>query len=160
MHKGVFGPLAFRKDFNLNVDRNYNGWYNYYDVVFGGNFPGEAAPINGIPFRVGPSQNFDSHTLLWTMAFKQVALFFYMVELTAHINPDGETFTKEGTLIVSGHGTILAWHYVDFAGGFHAPDFSRPVLYDFVSPDWFDVNPPQVLSSAPVRWNTVPKPPG
>jgi hypothetical protein len=141
MHIGNFGPLAFRKDFNLNVSSNVGGWYRRY--IWQANLipTGIAHVIDGKLFDCGPDQQVDINQLLWESEFVRYGVAKYKVQLVATINPNGSTYTTEGAVIVLNQGII--WHWTYQQDRFNRPGFRVETFpqTDFWSPDWWDVEP-------------------
>lgn len=141
MHVGAFGPLAFRKDFNLNIQNNVAGWYRRY--LFQANLlPGGIAnAIAGHIFDCGPDQQANLNQLFWQSDYVHIGVARYRVELVTTINPDGKTYTNEGGLFVLNQGIIWHWQYVVATLG--RPGFNVEGIphTDFWSADWWDSEP-------------------
>jgi len=84
-HKGKAFPVLFRRDFNLNISNNNNGWKRRYLVSLTGLPAGPGGLINGFVFDCGP----DSYPLVdrvsWQSLFEQFGLLFFSIQLTADI---------------------------------------------------------------------------
>jgi hypothetical protein len=141
MHTGVFGPLAFRKDFFLNVNSYAAGWARRWLVRFGVMPAGIASVLQGKTFDCGPDTYPDLRTISWFSDYRRIGVAQYAVQLVAQINPDGRTYSKEGGVFVLNQGII--WHWKWGTRDPQTPGFLEREGRgtDFFSIDWFDTEP-------------------
>ena len=157
-HKGRQWPVAFRRDFNLNVPTNNLGWARRYIGYITFMAQGLGGAVSGVEFDCGPDFQSQPNELDWSSEFKRIGLFFYKMELITQIN-DGLHYFRQVSINVSGHGTILVCDWPPQENpnvpGWPAGFYINVVFW---SPDWFDFEPFGVSPTvAPKVW-TLPPP--
>lgn len=158
-HIGRVWKLAKRRDFNLNVQTNNDGWADRYVGHIRFFAFGIGAVLNQVDFTCGPSFNSQVDELDWQSEFKRLALFFYKMELLVQI-PNGKSFLRQISFNISGHGTILVaeWPTI-YPRDFPGFPIGRELTIKFWSEDWFDAEPKSMIANlAPVTWAAGPLP--
>lgn len=152
-HIGGVYPVAFRRDFNLNLLSNSFGWPRWYRLTFRFLPPGTANTVNNFTFLCGPETYPDKNSINWESPLYTIPIFAYKVKIIVQIN-NGKQFFKGGELIQKNAGTILAWHWQD-ANDYRYPNFDTftDVKADFYNTDWFDDPPDHVKAfTFPFTW--------
>lgn len=115
-HAGQVWKLAFRRDFNLNVDTNQGGWANRYIVGLPQLGTGPAGFWSFSHWDCGPGVDLAPASILWR---SDKALKFgvhWWIEIELRLNPDS-TYTKLGRFQTLEFGLIAQW--------IHGPDHTR-----------------------------------
>lgn len=156
-HIGRFGPVAFRRDLNLNITNNDYGWQRRY-IWQANNIPtGIAKAIDHKIFDCGPETYPDKNSISWFSQFTKYGVARYAVQLVATINPDGSTYYEEGALIVLNQGIIWHWQFSALSGNRPGFDTTAFAATDFYDPAWFDVEPQgRSIYTVPKRWTDGP----
>jgi len=152
-HIGKFYPVVFRRDLNLNIDNNSNGWPRWAHGVLNFTSSGFGQVVSGKVFVCGPESYPRNDTMQWVSGLYRYGLFFYRMELIVQIT-DGLNFFRQVIINVQGHGDILVVNWP------HAGAFDESLWFfgiggtvEFWSPDWFDFEPPGVETEVrPLLW--------
>jgi len=142
-HKGVFGPILDRRDFNLNVSSNAVGFPQNWNVFLGDLPLGNAHVLSGHGFLVGPDFQAAPSTVGWRSVPRAIGIFFWQIEMLATINPDGRSYTK--TLEISVPLTASVWK-IGYA--VELDDVERPNFRGF----------PKTIFWNPLYFNQEPNP--
>jgi hypothetical protein len=106
-HKGRSYPLAFRRDFNLNVDTNQIGWPIHAELDIKGcsNLFGQGVPDH----RVFPKNPVASppNTYTWTSLPWTVAPHTFTDRIWFTIDETDSTIHRYGAISVAGIGDVL-----------------------------------------------------
>lgn len=153
-HKGRLWPVAFRRDWNLNLTTNTLGWANrYVGHVSSVHFSGQGGVISGFEFDAGPSDDSTFPSLLWQSSYQHIGTSLWRVELLAQI-VGGQTFFRQVGFEVKNFGIVLVINLPGsttehFPGNFSADAASAA----FWSPEWYDFDPsPISVRFRPKDW--------
>jgi hypothetical protein len=156
-HKGNLYPVLFRRDWNLNVVSNNDGWPNRYIVrlfQFGQGFGTFAFP--GV-YQCGPATESPHGRMLWRSQVYMNAAFSFVVELSSDFGPRGQWYNKTGQLFELHVGVIATWR-IDVEKttepGFGGSEHGATIFWD---PAWW-FSEPQLWASTyvPKLWADGP----
>jgi hypothetical protein len=158
-HIGKNGPVAFRRDFNLNVVNNNQGFGRRYKGVWLGFPPGVANAVNGVPFEVGPDTYPTAFNIVWESDFF-VAGFpqQYKVRLTVGILA-GVNLTKRLELIHIAGGTIFVGDFpIDNDARYPTFPQATALTVVFWNTNYFDFEPRQASCNLVFKLWSDPQP--
>jgi len=105
-HKGVLWPVGFRRDLNLNVTNNNDGFANRYLVTLNILPPGPGHALVGSMWDCGPEQVTPADTIFWVADPQIFGLSSFDVILSATII-GGTTYEKRIRIREAFSGTVL-----------------------------------------------------
>lgn len=156
-HKGHFGPVAFRRDFNLNVDTNDAGWLRGYQVFFGLLPRGIGGVLAGRFLRSFPDSMTALNTESWIGVPKLITGRFWHFEIDATIITGGAKYAVEFRLYE--HLTNLIWR-VDMTRDDEEqrlPGFNVTSSTVYWNPDYWDQQPNALsINIAGMAWSDYP----
>jgi len=158
-HIGHFGPVAKRRDFNLNVSTNDAGFPQNWNVFIGQLPLGNAHVLSGHGFLVGPDFQSAISTIGWRSVPRNLGIFFWQIEMLATINPDGRSYTKTLEITVPLTASVWKIGYAVEIDDVQRPNFKGAPTTISWNPLYFtqQPNPLQVFISVQ-KWND-PVPP-
>jgi hypothetical protein len=140
-HKGHFGPVIFRRDFNLNVQSNDAGWLDGWQWFFR-LLPGGVAHVLAGRFIASfPAKLSSVNSLLWRGPPAVHGARFWEVGLEVTIPPTGDRYLNKWTLY---EATVNVVWQIDYTAPLD--DSRRPRLYGapsttYYNPLYFDQKP-------------------
>lgn len=141
-HKGHFFPVAFRRDFNLNVQTNNDGFANRYLVTINDIDNNCIDPINGVVFECGPATLFNPPTMIWLSAKRVVGFNAYQLEMRATLVGLPQLYNWKMTLSAPNlPDTVATW---------------RPQA-DNGQPFWNTDGTQEVTYANPAFWSAFPR---
>lgn len=150
-HKGNPYPVLFRRDWNLNVQRNNDGYANRYLCTL--NFElvrGFGTLSSRFIYDCGPATFFPPNEMRWDSGVVNPAGFFsFRLVLRSFLGTHG--YNKRIDLIESTAGTIASWNRQ--LDGLAITNF-EPTPDDrclFFSPTFFDNSPPPHTAICPAK---------
>ena len=156
-HKGKFYPVAFRRDFQLNVSNYSVGYANRYKVVPHGQTTGPGTLLFNVPFDCGPPfiHNFSQRS--WLSQVEHILVFDFQVECFQEIVPGGQfetTLINFYELNVGLIATVQRGGGQRRVGGFASGPRDSTIQWDQA---WFDRYPfLELTTSVPKTWKDPP----
>jgi len=156
-HKGSFYPVLFRRDWNLNVLTNDNGYANRYIVTLPQLGTGPAGIWSNSTWDCGPATLAPQNTMLWKA---DPALKFgvhWWVEVDSLIQPSS-TYRRRGRMMTAEFGVIAEWRNGSdgvFFPGFPPQAGGALIMWD---PGFFDAAPSTLIFTLirPKIWSEGP----
>jgi len=156
-HKGNPFPVLFRRDWNLNVNNNNNGWANRYIAKLFKGTTGFGTLATQFTYDCGPSKVTFVSQNTWESQVVHFGLFDFQVKLHADIAPGQSTYINRCELIEQHVGQIAEWRMIEDGTqviGFFQTLTAADLYWD---PAWFDSEPFLINSLIrPKTWSDGP----
>jgi hypothetical protein len=145
-HKGQLGKVLFRRDFNLNVDNNNNGWGNRC-IVHWDQFPtGPAGIWSKSTWDCGPPVQGPLDTLKWDSDQVRKFGILWYTEFAIQITSRFE-YRRWIRLFTVEFGLILEITYGLVRAPAYGPTLTTDRAITVWDPDFFDAFPAGALES-------------
>jgi hypothetical protein len=151
-HKGQLYPVLFRRDWNLNLVTNKNGFANRYIFTPTDSTTGFGTLCRGQHFDCGPATNRFVSEMHWLSQVIRIGPLSFQVELHANINPDRQTYDTTIDIIVQEVGviaTIRRGFAYSTLCNFDRQQFDRTIYWD---PHFYDSYPALENSICPPKF--------
>lgn len=156
-HKGKFYPVLFRRDWNVNLVTNRNGFANRYIFTERDSTTGFGVLIRGRKFDCGPATNRFVSEMHWLSQVISIGIFDFQVELKANFVAPWVGYDTTIDIIEQHVGviaTIRRYKKGDPVIGFAQRLFDSTEYWD---PHWYDSYPALEQSTCvPKTWADGP----
>lgn len=158
-HKGRFGPVAFRRDFNLNVDNNDYGWQDGWKFFFRILPTGPAHALQGHYLYSKGAFMAARNTERWLGAPRHLGFGNWNVQLDVTLVKKGSAYTINWTLLDNLATIVWTIDYTRVAGEDTGCTLTPTPTTTFFNPLYFDVRPNALgVDAFPILWTDPPNP--
>jgi hypothetical protein len=156
-HKGHFGPVAYRRDLNLNVVSNDAGWLRGYIVFFSLLPGGIAGVLAGKFLRSFPDSMTALNTESWIGTPKLITGRFWHFEIDVSILPGGSKYDVEFRLYEALTNLVWRVSFTREQDEARIPGFSPTPSTVYWNPAYWDQQPNALsIVIAGMAWSDYP----